>query len=48
MAGKVLDKNNLGFLGVDFQYKLIKSFIEEPGFFKESYANRCRVSERLF
>ena len=23
MAGKALDKNNLGFLGVDFQYKLI-------------------------
>ena len=49
MAGKVLDKNNLGFLGVDFQYKLIKSFIEEPGFFKELYpiVNQNVFSEAL-
>lgn len=30
-------KNNLGFLGVDFQYKLIKTFMEEPNFFRELY-----------
>lgn len=37
MASKSLNKDNLGFLGVDFQYKLIKAFVEEPGFFKELY-----------
>ena len=49
MAGKALDKNNLGFLGIDFQYKLIKSFIEEPGFFKELYpiVNQNVFSEAL-
>lgn len=30
-------KNNLGFLGIDFQYKLIKTFMEEPSFFRELY-----------
>ena len=30
-------KNNLGYLGVDFQYKLIASFIERPKFFKDLY-----------
>lgn len=30
-------KNNLGFLGIDFQYKLIKTFMEEPNFFRELY-----------
>ena len=49
MAGKTLNKDNLGFLGVDFQYKLIKSFIEEPGFFKELYpiVNQNVFSEAL-
>ena len=28
-----LQKDNLGYLGVDFQYKLIKIFIEEPEYF---------------
>lgn len=28
-------KNNLGFLGVDFQFRLISSFINEPKFFKD-------------
>lgn len=30
-------KNNLGYLGVDFQYKLIAAFIEKPKFFKDLY-----------
>ena len=30
-------KNNLGYLGVDFQYKLIAAFIERPKFFKDLY-----------
>lgn len=49
MVGKILNKDNLGFLGVDFQYKLIKSFIEEPGFFKELYpiVNQNVFSEAL-
>ena len=33
--GKNLDKNNLGYLGVDFQYKLAKIFVEENGFFED-------------
>lgn len=28
-------KNSLGFLGVDFQYKLISSFMRDPNFFKD-------------
>ena len=32
--GKLIDKNNLGYLGLDFQYKLAKIFIEENGFFE--------------
>lgn len=49
MANKSLNKDNLGFLGVDFQYKLIKAFIEEPGFFKELYpiVNQNVFSEAL-
>lgn len=49
MAKKSLDKDNLGFLGVDFQYKLIKAFVEEPGFFKELYpiVNQNVFSEAL-
>ena len=30
---KQLDKNNLGYLGIDFQYKLAKIFVEEDHFF---------------
>lgn len=33
--GKAIDKSNLGYLDVDFQYKLTKCFIEEPHFFSE-------------
>ena len=49
MAGKTLNKDNLGFLGVDFQFKLIKTFVEEPGFFKELYpiVNQNVFSEPL-
>jgi hypothetical protein len=32
---KQLDKNKLGYLGVDFQYKLLKIFIEEQKFFED-------------
>ena len=28
-------KNSLGFLGVDFQYKLISSFMYDSNFFKD-------------
>lgn len=31
--GRQLDKSNLGYLGVDFQYKLVKTFVEETAFF---------------
>ena len=30
---KQLDKNNLGYLGIDFQFKLAKIFVEEDQFF---------------
>ena len=33
---KAIDKSNFGYLGGDFQYKLVKCFIEEPHFFAES------------
>ena len=33
--GKAIDKSTLGYLDVDFQYKLAKCFIEEPHFFGE-------------
>jgi replicative DNA helicase len=33
--GKNIDKNNLGYLGIDFQYKLAKIFVEQNGFFEE-------------
>lgn len=33
--GKAIDKSTLGYLDVDFQYKLAKCFIEEPHFFSE-------------
>ena len=35
MAGKHLDKNNLGYLGIDFQYKLAKIFVEDSKFFED-------------
>lgn len=49
MGNKTINKDNLGFLGVDFQYKLIKAFVEEPGFFKELYpiVNQNVFSEPL-
>jgi hypothetical protein len=34
--GKI-DRSNLGFLGDEFQYKLIKTFMDEPKFFKDIY-----------
>lgn len=33
MARQKIDKTNLGYLGVDYQYKLVKYFIEDTGFF---------------
>ena len=30
-----VSKSNLGYLGVDFQYKLISAFIEDPNFFRD-------------
>lgn len=33
--GKAVDKGNLGYLGLDFQYKLVKYFIEDQNFFSE-------------
>lgn len=49
MINNKINKDNLGFLGVDFQYKLIKAFIEEPDFFKELYpiVNQNVFSEAL-
>lgn len=32
-----ISKSNLGYLGVDFQYRLISAFFEEPSFFKDMY-----------
>lgn len=36
---QTVDRSNLGFLGPDYQYKLVKCFIEEPKFFGEIYSN---------
>lgn len=33
--GKAIDKSTLGYLGVDFQYKLVKFFVEDHNFFEE-------------
>ena len=33
MRKQKIDKTNLGYLGVDYQYKLVKYFIEDTGFF---------------
>ena len=33
--GKTIDKSNLGYLGIDFQYKLVKYFMEDHNFFNE-------------
>lgn len=30
-----IDKTNLGYLGTDYQYQLVKCFIEEPSYFQE-------------
>jgi replicative DNA helicase len=34
-VGKQLDKSNLGYLDLEFQYKLVKIFVEEPKFFED-------------
>jgi replicative DNA helicase len=34
--GKQLDKNTLGYLGLDFQYKLAKTFVEDSKFFEDT------------
>ena len=34
MNGK-LDKNSLGYLGIDYQYRLVKCFVEDSKFFGE-------------
>ena len=31
------NKSDLGYLGVDFQYKLINSFVEHPNYFRDMY-----------
>lgn len=36
MANQQIDKTNLGYIGEDFQYKLVKVFVEEPKFFEDS------------
>jgi replicative DNA helicase len=33
--GKQIDKNNLGYLDLDFQYKLAKIFVEDSNFFED-------------
>ena len=33
--GKTIDKSTLGYLGIDFQYKLVKFFVEDHNFFEE-------------
>ncbi len=35
---KAIDKTNLGYLGSEFQYRLVKCFIEEPGYFASIYS----------
>lgn len=35
MATKGIDKSNLGYLGSDFQYKLVKYFVEDDNFFNQ-------------
>lgn len=34
---KPLDKSNFGYLGIDYQYRLVKCFVEDPHFFAETY-----------
>ena len=36
--GKTVDKSTLGYLNVEFQYKLAKCFIEDPHFFGEVFS----------
>ena len=33
-----LAKNTLGYLGADFQYRLVNAFVENPNFFKDLYS----------
>lgn len=33
--GNAINKSDFGFLGIDYQYKLVKIFIEDPQFFQE-------------
>ena len=33
--GEILKKTNLGYLGIEFQYRLISAFFAEPGFFSD-------------
>lgn len=35
---RAVDKTTLGYLGPDFQYKLVKCFMEEPGYFASIYS----------
>jgi RecA/RadA recombinase len=35
MSGSTLNRSNLGYLGVDFQYRLISAFFIEPSFFTD-------------
>ena len=35
---RAIDKTTLGYLGSDFQYKLVKCFMEEPGYFASIYS----------
>jgi hypothetical protein len=35
MKKQQIDKSNFGYIGIDFQYKLTKYFIEENNFFEE-------------
>lgn len=37
MAVKQTDRGNLGYLGLDYQFKLVKCFVEEPNFFSSLY-----------
>ena len=36
-ANQKIDKSNLGYLGSEYQYRLVKSLIEEPGYFSSIY-----------
>lgn len=36
-ANQKLDKSNMGYLGSDYQYRLVKCLVEEPGYFDSIY-----------